>query len=138
MRHVRNPQMELGEIGIEDIWINLKSRDDIPALLLGLQHLYADGRVGGGIAAPRPSQTRAGAIDALGSSPDRFAQVNVARRGLDVAVPEQLPDHRKGLAERQRAGSEAVSDVMDSRPFAPRRRRSGSAGTLSPASPRSR
>ena len=42
MRHVRNPQMELGEIGIEDIWINLKSRDDIPALLLGLQHLYAD------------------------------------------------------------------------------------------------
>ena len=42
MRHVRNPQMELGEIGIEDIWINLKSRDDIPALLLGLQYLYAD------------------------------------------------------------------------------------------------
>ena len=42
MRHVRNPQMELGEIRIEDIRINLKSRDDIPALLLGLQHLYAD------------------------------------------------------------------------------------------------
>ena len=33
MRHVRNPQMELGEIGIENIRINLKSRDDIPALL---------------------------------------------------------------------------------------------------------
>ena len=42
MRHVRNPQIELGEIRIEDIRINLKSRDDIPALLLGLQHLYAD------------------------------------------------------------------------------------------------
>ena len=42
MRHVRNPQMELGEIGIENIRINLKSRDDIPALLLGLQHLYSD------------------------------------------------------------------------------------------------
>ena len=42
MRHVRNPQMELGEVRIEDIRINLKSRDDIPALLLGLQHLYAD------------------------------------------------------------------------------------------------
>ena len=39
--------------------------------LLGV-HLA--GRVGGGIAAPHPSQTRAGAIDALGSSPDRFAQ----------------------------------------------------------------
>ena len=37
MRHVRNPQIELGEIRIEDIRINLKSRDDIPALLLGLQ-----------------------------------------------------------------------------------------------------
>ena len=42
MRHVRNPQMEPSEIGIEDIWINLKLRNDIPALLLGLQHLYAD------------------------------------------------------------------------------------------------
>ena len=42
MKHVRNPQMELGEIRIEDIRINLKSRDDIPALLLGLQHLYSD------------------------------------------------------------------------------------------------
>ena len=42
MRHVRNPQMELGEIRIEDIRINLKSRDDILALLLGLQHLYSD------------------------------------------------------------------------------------------------
>ena len=31
MRHARNPQMELG-----DIRINLKSQDDIPALLLGL------------------------------------------------------------------------------------------------------
>ena len=38
LRYVRNPQMELGEIRI-----NLKSRDDIPALLLGLQHPYADG-----------------------------------------------------------------------------------------------
>ena len=42
MRQVRNPQLELGEIRIEDIRINLKSRDDIPALLLGLQHLYSD------------------------------------------------------------------------------------------------
>jgi hypothetical protein len=43
MRQVRNPQMKLGEICIEDIELDLKSRDDIPALLLGLQHLYADG-----------------------------------------------------------------------------------------------
>ena len=43
MRQVRNPQMELGEVRIEDIELDLRSRDDIPALLLGLQHLYADG-----------------------------------------------------------------------------------------------
>ena len=44
MRQVRNPQIELGEVRIEDIELNLKSRDDIPALLLGLQHLYRDDR----------------------------------------------------------------------------------------------
>ena len=32
------------------------------------------GRVGGVVAEPLPPQTRACAIDALGSSPDRFAQ----------------------------------------------------------------
>ena len=32
----------LGEIRIEDIELDMKSRDDIPALLLGLQHLYSD------------------------------------------------------------------------------------------------
>ena len=42
MRQVRNPQMGLGEVRIEDIELDLKSRDDIPALLLGLQHLYSD------------------------------------------------------------------------------------------------
>ena len=42
MRHIRNPQMELGEVRIEDIDLDLKSRDDIPALLIGLQHLYRD------------------------------------------------------------------------------------------------
>ena len=42
MRHIRTPQMELGEIRIEDIELDLKSRDDIPALLPGLQHLYSD------------------------------------------------------------------------------------------------
>ena len=42
MRQVRSPQMEIGEARIEDIELNLKSRDDIPALLAGLQHLYGD------------------------------------------------------------------------------------------------
>ena len=41
MRNVINLQPELGEIGIENIDLDFKSRDDIPALLIGLQHLYS-------------------------------------------------------------------------------------------------
>ena len=42
MREPISPQLELGEVRIEDIDLDLKSRDDIPALLIGLQHLYSD------------------------------------------------------------------------------------------------
>ena len=42
MRTVFNPQMELGQIAIADIKLDPKSRDDIPQLLRGLQHLHAD------------------------------------------------------------------------------------------------
>jgi transposase, IS5 family len=40
MRTVLNPQLTLTETDIGAIRINLKSRDDIPKLLLGLQHIY--------------------------------------------------------------------------------------------------
>ena len=40
MRQVTNPQYKLGEIPIHKIKIDLKSRDDIPPLLLGLQYIY--------------------------------------------------------------------------------------------------
>lgn len=40
MRRVENQQMSLGQLPIDQIKINLKSRDDIPALLLGLQLIY--------------------------------------------------------------------------------------------------
>ncbi len=42
MRKTHDPQPELGEVGIESIELDLRSRDDIPALLIGLQHLYSD------------------------------------------------------------------------------------------------
>ncbi len=32
--------LRLDEVPVGEIKINVKSRDDIPALLLGLQHLY--------------------------------------------------------------------------------------------------
>ena len=41
MRETRKTQLALGEARIEDIKLDHKSRDDIPAVLLGLQHLYS-------------------------------------------------------------------------------------------------
>ena len=41
MRKLRNRQLERDEIRIEDIKLDLKSRDDVPALLFGLQYLYS-------------------------------------------------------------------------------------------------
>ena len=40
MRRVHNQQLTLGEQDIAEIKINRKSRDDIPAILLGLQYIY--------------------------------------------------------------------------------------------------
>jgi len=42
MRTTESAQFELGATPIEEIVINAKSRDDIPALLKGLQHLYTN------------------------------------------------------------------------------------------------
>ena len=41
MRNLRNPQLERGEVCIEDIELDIKSRDDIPAILIGLQYWYS-------------------------------------------------------------------------------------------------
>ena len=40
MRNVFPPQMSIGQTGIADIQIDVSSRDDIPSILLGLQHIY--------------------------------------------------------------------------------------------------
>ena len=40
MRRVIEPQMKLGELAIGDIKLDPKSRDDIPQILRGLQHIY--------------------------------------------------------------------------------------------------
>ena len=49
MRKILNEQMKLGEKDVSQIKINTKSRDDIPQILLGLQHLYQDKQVIGKI-----------------------------------------------------------------------------------------
>ena len=40
MRKVIAPQIKLGEIDISKIEFDLQSRDEIPKLLMGLQHIY--------------------------------------------------------------------------------------------------
>ena len=42
MRVVQNTQMQMGEVDVSNVRFNLKSRDDIPKILRGLQHLYID------------------------------------------------------------------------------------------------
>ena len=42
MREVHRRQFHLGQAPIEKIWINPKSRDDIPAVLKGLQHIWCE------------------------------------------------------------------------------------------------
>ena len=42
MREVHRSQFQLGQVAIEKVWINPKSRDDIPAVLKGLQHIWCD------------------------------------------------------------------------------------------------
>ncbi len=42
MRQVENPQIQLGELDIAAIPLDTRSRDDIPKLLLGLQHIYSE------------------------------------------------------------------------------------------------
>ena len=40
MRQVLNPQLKLGQVDIGSIEFDLQSRDDIPQILRGLQHIY--------------------------------------------------------------------------------------------------
>ena len=42
MRKIENSQMEFGEVAIGEIDIDAKSRDDIPAVLKGIQHIYTN------------------------------------------------------------------------------------------------
>ena len=40
MREIQHSQMTLGEVEIDQIQLDAKSRDEIPKLLMGLQYLY--------------------------------------------------------------------------------------------------
>ena len=42
MRRIKTPQLHFGEVNIADIEIDARSRDDVPAILKGLQYIYTD------------------------------------------------------------------------------------------------
>ena len=42
MRKIKTVQLQLGEVAIENVRFDPKSRDDIPAILSGLQYLYTN------------------------------------------------------------------------------------------------
>lgn len=42
MRVVQHPRMNIGEVDVSRIVFDARSRDDIPKILRGLQHLYTD------------------------------------------------------------------------------------------------
>ena len=43
MRSIRNPRLERGEVRIEDIALDHKCRDDLIAILIGIQYLLFAG-----------------------------------------------------------------------------------------------
>jgi hypothetical protein len=45
MREVQHPQMKMGEVGVSQIRLDTRSRDEIPKLLLGLQHIYCTAEI---------------------------------------------------------------------------------------------
>jgi transposase, IS5 family len=47
MRQVINPQLQFGEQAISAIELDSRSRDDIPRILAGLQHIYQTRRASG-------------------------------------------------------------------------------------------
>jgi len=45
MRRIINEQMKFGEVSIEDIEIDISSRDEIPKTLIGLQEIYCNAAI---------------------------------------------------------------------------------------------
>jgi len=72
MRVVKNPQRCFGEVNIADININPRSRDDIPAVLKGLQYIYVTDAV------------REKVFDALEKTLDPNIKTTTGRPGMEL------------------------------------------------------
>lgn len=72
MRVVKNPQLCFGEVNIADIQINPRSRDDIPAVLKGLQYIYVT------------EEVRKKVFDALEKTLDPNIKTTTGRPGMEL------------------------------------------------------
>jgi len=72
MRIVKNPQLCFGEVNIADIHINPRSRDDIPAVLKGLQYIYVNDDI------------RKKVFNALEKTLDPTIDTTVGRPGMEL------------------------------------------------------
>ena len=85
MRRLFNPQLELGATPIEDIVFNVRSRDDIPQLLRGLQHIYTN------------LSTREAVFDVLHKNIGPDVSFENGRPGMDLWILLILGTLRLGL-----------------------------------------
>jgi len=72
MRKMIEPQMQIGEAAIEDVEIDLRSRDEIPKVLIGLQEIYRD------------SSVRAKVFEALADLVPDNVNPDKGRRGMNL------------------------------------------------------
>ena len=72
MRRMKNPQLHFGEVNIADIEIDARSRDDVPALLKGLQYIYTD------------DAARKKVFTALEATLDPSVSTEVGRPGMEL------------------------------------------------------
>jgi hypothetical protein len=85
MRQSFKPQLSLGATPIESIVFNARSRDDIPQILSGLQHIYTN------------ESTRSEIFQLLESSLGKDVDFNNGRPGMDLWVLFVLGSLRVGL-----------------------------------------
>ena len=72
MRKIKELQLQLGEVAIENVRFDYKSRDNIPAILIGLQHIYSN------------PETRKELFSILEKRFLPEVNLNVGRRGMDI------------------------------------------------------
>lgn len=72
MRVVKNPQSSFGQVDIAQIQFNTRSRDDIPAVLRGLQYIYIN------------NDLRAKVFALLETSLSTEARLDTGRPGMEI------------------------------------------------------